>query len=136
MNIYASEADIKQAYRRLALQFHPDKNQSDQAETIFKEINEAYEILGDNEKKVTYDLLLRGVSPEVPVYSRPHRDPRYTPRPPGSYSRKSKRQELLEVMNDYLKYTFGGGLKKVRFFTENQREPLHIVFTIISLPYI
>jgi curved DNA-binding protein CbpA len=104
LTIYASESEIKHAYRKLALQFHPDKNPSDQAETIFKEINEAYEILGDSEKKTAYDLLLRGVSPAAPAYSRPHRDPRYKPRPPGSYSRKSKRQELLEVMNDYLKY--------------------------------
>lgn len=102
--IYASESEIKRAYRQLALQFHPDKNPSDHAETIFIEINEAYETLGDSEKKTAYDLLLRGVSPAAPAYSRPHRDPRYKPRPPGSYSRKSKRQELLEVMNVYLKY--------------------------------
>lgn len=104
LTIYANESEIKRAYRQLAFQFHPDKNQSDQAETIFKEINEAYETLGDNEKKTAYDLLLRGVSPAAPAYTKPHRDPRYKPRPPGSYSRKSKRQELLEVMNDYLKY--------------------------------
>lgn len=107
LNIYASESQIKQAYRKLALQFHPDKNPSSEAETIFKEINEAYETLGDSEKKTTYDLLLRGISPVVhptPSDSPPHRDPRYKPRPPGSFSRKSKRQELLEVMNDYLKY--------------------------------
>lgn len=104
LNIYASESEIKRAYRQLALQFHPDKNPSDQAETIFKEINEAYETLGDSEKKIAYDQLLRGASPAEPAYSRPHRDPRYKPRPPGSYSRKSKRQELIEVMNDYLKY--------------------------------
>lgn len=104
IHIYASESEIKQAYRKLALQFHPDKNPSTDAETIFKEINEAYETLGDREKKATYDLILRGVSPAAPTESRPHRDPRYTPRPPGSFSRKSKRQELIEVMSDYLKY--------------------------------
>jgi curved DNA-binding protein CbpA len=107
LNIYASESQIKQAYRRLALQFHPDKNPSAEAETIFKEINEAYETLGDSEKKTTYDLLLKGISPVVysaPSDSPPHRDPRYKPRPPGSFSRKSKRQELLDVMSDYLKY--------------------------------
>jgi curved DNA-binding protein CbpA len=106
LNIYASESQIKQAYRKLALQFHPDKNPSTDAETIFKEINEAYETLGDSEKKTTYDLLLRGITPVVlaATESRPHRDPRYKPRPPGSFSRKSKRQELREVMSDYLKY--------------------------------
>jgi len=104
LNIYASESEIKHAYRKLALQFHPDRNPSGEAETIFKEINEAYETLGDSEKKISYDLLLRGVSPAAPVTSRPHRDPGYRPRPPGSFSRKSQKQELLEVMQDYLKY--------------------------------
>lgn len=104
LNTYASEFEIKQAYRRLALQFHPDRNPSDQAETIFKEINEAYETLGDSEKKFAYDQLLRGIPPDAPAPLRPHRDPRYRPRPPGSFSSKSKRQELVEVMNDYLKY--------------------------------
>jgi curved DNA-binding protein CbpA len=104
LNIYATESQIKQAYRKLALQFHPDKNPSSEAEAIFKEINEAYETLGDSQKKFTYDQLLRGVSPAAPTESRPHRDPRYRPRPPGSFSRKTKRQELLEVMKEYLKY--------------------------------
>ena len=40
LNIYANESEIKQAYRRLALQFHPDKNPSIEAESIFKEIND------------------------------------------------------------------------------------------------
>jgi curved DNA-binding protein CbpA len=104
LNIYANESEIKQAYRRLALQFHPDKNPSIEAESIFKEINEAYEVLGDSEKKFAYDQLLRGVSPAAPTARRPHRDPGYRPRPPGSYSRKSQKQEMLEVMSDYLKY--------------------------------
>lgn len=104
LNSYASESEIKRAYRKLALQFHPDKNPSSEAETIFKEINEAYEVLGDSQSKFSYDQLLRGVSPAAPTESRPHRDPRYKPRPPGSFSRKTKRQELLEVMSDYLKY--------------------------------
>ncbi len=104
LTIYASESEIKHAYRKLALQFHPDKNPSAEAESIFKEINEAYEILGDSEKKFSYDQLLGGVSPAAPTATRPHRDPKYRPRPPGSFSRKSKRQEMLEVMSDYLKY--------------------------------
>jgi curved DNA-binding protein CbpA len=104
LNIYASESEIKQAYRKLALQFHPDKNPTAESESIIKEINEAYEVLGDSEKKFTYDQLLRGVSPAAPTATRPHRDPGYRPRPPGTYSRKSKKQEMLDVMSDYLKY--------------------------------
>src|SRR5438132_8039797 len=54
----ASEADIKKAFRALARQYHPDvaKNKA-QAEEKFKEINEAYEVLGDPEKRRKYDEL-------------------------------------------------------------------------------
>lgn len=53
----AAVADIKKAYRRLALKWHPDKNPTnkDEAEKRFKEISEAYEILSDERKRVTYD---------------------------------------------------------------------------------
>jgi len=50
-----SQPDIKKAYRKLALQFHPDKNKSDSAETRFKDISEAYAVLSDKSKKKLYD---------------------------------------------------------------------------------
>ena len=54
----ADEKAIKRAYRRLAVQFHPDKNPGDKrAEDRFKEINEAYEVLGDPAKRAKYDRL-------------------------------------------------------------------------------
>jgi curved DNA-binding protein len=51
----ASEAEIKKAYRKLARQYHPDVNKEKGAEDKFKEINAAYEILSDKEKKAQYD---------------------------------------------------------------------------------
>lgn len=69
----ASEQDIKKAFRKLAQQFHPDKNPGDkEAERRFKEINEAYGVLSDAEKRRNYDhfgadweqYVRSGVSPE------------------------------------------------------------------------
>lgn len=51
----ASKDQIKKAFRRLAQQYHPDVNKSDDAETRFKEINEAYQVLSDDEKRALYD---------------------------------------------------------------------------------
>jgi molecular chaperone DnaJ len=52
----ASDADIKKAYRKKAMDLHPDRNQSNpQAETQFKEVNEAYDVLKDAQKKAAYD---------------------------------------------------------------------------------
>ncbi|MBE0514866.1 DnaJ C-terminal domain-containing protein [Sulfurimonas sp.] len=51
----ASEAEIKKAYRKLARQYHPDINKDKDAEEKFKEINAAYEILSDKQKKAQYD---------------------------------------------------------------------------------
>ena len=54
-----SEDSIKDAYRKLAMQYHPDRNKSPDAEERFKEISEAYAVLSDQEKRRQYD---RGTS--------------------------------------------------------------------------
>jgi len=51
----ASDADIKKAFRKQAKKYHPDVNKEKGAEEKFKEINEAYEVLSDPQKKATYD---------------------------------------------------------------------------------
>ena len=51
----ASEADIKKAYRKQAMELHPDRNSSHDAEARFKEVTEAYEVLRDPQKRAAYD---------------------------------------------------------------------------------
>jgi hypothetical protein len=106
---FASAAEVKRAYRRLALQYHPDKNPDPSAEAIIKEINEAYDLLGDPAKKEIYDQLLSGKEVLTSVYSNvpkaeryaAHRDPAY--RGNGRHSRPviSKRERLFQIVRHY-----------------------------------
>src|ERR1041385_8652026 len=51
----ASADEIKKAYRKLALQYHPDRNKTKEAEEKFKEVTKAYEVLSNEEKRKNYD---------------------------------------------------------------------------------
>jgi curved DNA-binding protein len=55
----ASQADIKKAYRKLVRQYHPDVSKHKDADAKTKELNEAYDVLGDAEKRAAYDALGR-----------------------------------------------------------------------------
>jgi DnaJ-domain-containing protein 1 len=90
----ASEAEIKRSFRKLAVLYHPDKNPTHEAETLFKEINEAYEILSDPDKKFRYDQLLHSpsVQPGQQTYTR-------------SQSRSSHLSERVMFMQSMLRYS-------------------------------
>ncbi len=65
----ADEDAIKKAYRKLAVKFHPDKSPGKASEAKFKEINQAYDVLGDSKKRTLYDefgevSLSQGFDPE------------------------------------------------------------------------
>jgi len=62
-----NDSDIKKAYKKLAFQYHPDKNKSEDAETKFKDISEAYEVLSNSDKRRMYDNFgYEAISGEIP----------------------------------------------------------------------
>src|ERR1700690_976582 len=96
----ASDEEIKKAYRKLAVKFHPDKNPGDKsAEEKFKEIGEAYEALGDPQKRAAYDQ-----------YGHPAFDPRARASRAGGFS--GGFHDPFEIFRE----VFGGGTIFDSFF--------------------
>jgi curved DNA-binding protein len=89
----ATQEEIKRAYKRLARQYHPDVNKSPEAEEKFKEINEAYAVLSDPEKRKIYDTYGTTTPPPPP--------------PPGGYDFSGFE---VEDFSDFFQELFGGGL--------------------------
>jgi curved DNA-binding protein CbpA len=100
---FSSREAVKGAFKRLAFQYHPDRNpDNSEAEEMFKLINEAYRVLNDPNKKYRYDELLRtGATPaktvvvnhegkETTYYQRPNPDPRYRRRAPLGFTAKAR----------------------------------------------
>ncbi len=100
----ASHDEIKRAFRSLAVKFHPDKNPSPEAEDLFKELSEAYDVLSDWEKRKTYDLQWENPFKDLgnPAQEKKHRDPRYQPKSPGY--RPPRKQTVSDTMAEYLPY--------------------------------
>ena len=99
----SSATTIRDAYRKLAKQFHPDVNKDAYAEQYFKEVNEAYEILGDPEKRAQYDQPFIEYAVESPAPAPRHRDRAYHRQPPPS-DYESDSQRLKRLSEEYKIY--------------------------------
>lgn len=116
----ASAKDIKAAFRRLARKHHPDVNPGDKgAETKFKEVNEAYEVLGDAEKRKKYDELganWRAYEQAERAGAAPGASQRYTWSPGAGGFRPMSEEEMSSMFgdaedspfSDFFRQFFGG----------------------------
>ena len=109
----ATGKEIKQAYRKMARKHHPDVNQGDKsAESRFKDVSEAYEVLGDPEKRKKYDELGSNWRAYEQTGAPP---PGSRPRPQGGGSRTMTEEEMRDLFggadpfSDFFNTFFGGG---------------------------
>lgn len=118
----ASDTDLKKAYRKLALQFHPDKNKTPGAGEAFKAIGNAFAILSDPEKRKQYDLY--GADSPQSSPSSSHRQSQY------AYTRGFESEMTAEdLFNMFFGggfpsgtvYTSGGG-RRTRYYYQSQQQ--------------
>lgn len=99
----AGAAEIRRAYRVLVQKLHPDINPDPAAHELIKEINEAYDVLGDAVKKQDYDYRLDNPYSTVSTPQEPvHRDPAY--RRSKSYAPPVREYSQMELMRQYLPF--------------------------------
>lgn len=105
VSMSATADTIKRAYRKLALQYHPDKNSNPAVEQYFKEINEAYDVVGDPQKRFEYDQRLANPLMTANAYApseTTHRDPAYRYKTATNFVRKPNAQ--FELMKNSLSF--------------------------------
>jgi DnaJ family protein B protein 4 len=106
----ATQNDIRVAYKKLALQWHPDKNEDKIfAEQKFKKICEAYSILSNTDKRRQYDIAISPPLPQLPRQKRPPPPP--PPQEPKETNKNSVQQQIVKVTLEEL---FTGCLKKFK----------------------
>ena len=134
----ASADDVRKAYRKLAMQYHPDKNAGDkQAEERFKEINEAYQVLNDSQKRARYDQLgsaysnwqQRGGTPGNFDWTQ-----WFSGQPGGTRVEYGDINDLFgqDVFSDFFRSIFGG-MGGARTSTRARRAPVYQQPITISL---
>lgn len=123
----ANDVEIKKAYRKLAKQHHPDLNQNDKkSEAAFKEVNEAYEVLSDNDKRQRYDQFGQaGVDPSYGAGG--------TTGGAGGYSGYGGGFEGVDIgdmFGDIFSGMFGGGFSQRRTNAPVRGDNLEVRITV------
>ena len=123
----ASQEDIKRAYRRLARKYHPDVSKADDAEERFKELQEAYAVLKDTEKRTAYDQLGRNW----------HAGEEFSPPPDWDFGYEFQRAGSggvdASAFSDFFEALFGQGLHEAsreRATLRMRGQDLHVRLSI------
>lgn len=115
----ATNKEIKQAFRKLAMQYHPDQAEGDknEAEAKFKEINEAYSILSDSRKRLNYDRF--GFNTPFTGYNS---NVTYT-----SFGGESKKTLILEKLNQNVSFDIRQFADRLRVSYMNLRKIIEVM---------
>lgn len=139
----AHAAEIKRVYRRLVVQYHPDKNPDPQAHAYMAEINEAYDVLGDPDSRAAYDLRRTQGWAELTTAAGPasqpppprHPDPKYRPRPAPAMSVRRQREALMKKCEPYIKWFNYVGLLVTVLFALDYVLPYSVVESEVDRYY-